>query len=220
MGTCCRTSADVGTRLSIPASRPSSLLGEGLDGTVFGVKPLLGQAAAIAEQHLAGALPRRWQHVRHVAAKARRLGVLAECDQEMLEAAAWLHDIGHSPGIAETGFHSLDGARWLLRQGFDSRLAGLVAHHSCASFEAKERGFGETLDSEFAREESATADALWYADMTTGPDGQEFTIEERLAEIRERYGPDHLVTRFWRKAEPVLVEAARRTQARISAQPM
>ncbi|MFG2049209.1 hypothetical protein ACGFIW_17495 [Micromonospora sp. NPDC048935] len=64
-----------------------------------------------------------------------------------------------------------------------------------------------------------SSDALWYADMTTGPDGQDFTVMERLAEIRERYGPDDLVTRFWKKAEPALIEAVRRTQAR-AAQPM
>lgn len=35
--------------------------------------------------------------------------------------------------------------------------------------------------------------------MTTGPDGQNLSVEDRLAEIRQRYGPDDLVTRFWRK---------------------
>jgi hypothetical protein len=119
----------------------------------------------------------------------------------------------------DTGFHSLDGARWLVRQGFDIRLAALVAHHSCATFEAAERGLGQALASEFPREESATSDALWYADMTTGPDGQDLTVDRRLAEIRERYGPDDLVTRFWRNAEPTPQAAVHRTQLRLSAQP-
>jgi HD superfamily phosphodiesterase len=149
-------------------------------------------AACIAESHLAAALPRRWRHVRAVAAKADRLGQLVGEDSQLLVAAAWLHDIGYAPDIADTGFHSLDGARWLLCQGFDLRLAGLVAHHSCASYEAAERGLGGALMAEFPLEEFATSDALWFADMTTGPDGQDLTVEERLAEIRERYGPDDL----------------------------
>jgi HD superfamily phosphodiesterase len=32
---------------------------------------------------------------------------------DLLEAAAWLHDIGYSPEIAVSGFHPLDGARYL-----------------------------------------------------------------------------------------------------------
>ena len=31
----------------------------------------------------------------------------------MLEAAAWLPDIGYAPGLAVTGLHALDGARYL-----------------------------------------------------------------------------------------------------------
>ncbi|WP_073839988.1 HD domain-containing protein [Micromonospora sp. CB01531] len=181
---------------------------------------LVQQAAATAEEHLREALPRRWRHVRAVGLKAQTLGVLPDVDADILAASAWLHDIGYSPRIADTGFHALDGARWLLREGFSRRLASLVAHHSCASYEADERGLGEVLAFEFPREESATSDALWYADMTTGPDGQDLTVEQRLAEIRERYGPNDLVTRFWEKAEVPLLEAIQRTESRLTAQPM
>ena len=31
--------------------------------------------------------------------------------------------------------------------------------------------------------------------MTTGPDGTDLDFEDRMAEVRERYGPDHYVTR-------------------------
>ena len=31
--------------------------------------------------------------------------------------------------------------------------------------------------------------------MTTGPDGSDLEFEDRMAEVRERYGPDHYVTR-------------------------
>ena len=30
-----------------------------------------------------------------------------------MTAAAWLHDIGYAPAVDDTGFHPLDGARYL-----------------------------------------------------------------------------------------------------------
>lgn len=83
-------------------------------------------------------------------------------------------------------------------------------------YEAEERGLADVLQAEFRQEQSPTADALWYVDMTTGPDGQDFDVRARLAEIRARYGPDHLVTPFWAKAEPALLDAVQRTEVRRS----
>jgi len=175
----------------------------------------------LAESYLAEALPRRWQHVQAVAAKAARLASsMPPSDAEVLIASAWLHDVGYAPEIVETGLHALDGARALLTDGVDRRVASLVAHHSCAVFEASERGLSGHLVREFKDERSAVTDALWYADMTTGPDGQDLAVADRLSEVRQRYGSDHLVTRFWARAEPTLLAAVQRAQDRISAQPM
>ncbi|MFC6022660.1 HD domain-containing protein [Plantactinospora solaniradicis] len=177
-------------------------------------------ARALAQQQLEVVLPRRWRHVQAVAAKAEQAaGAVSPLDRELLVAAAWLHDVGYSPELVDTGFHSLDGARWLRRQDVDERLSALVAHHSCAWLEAEERGLGQALGEEFEREESPVTDALCYADMTTGPDGQSFEVLERLAEIRSRYGSGHLVTRFITRAEPEIVAAVGRTEARLSAGP-
>jgi hypothetical protein len=86
-------------------------------------------------------LPRRWAHVQGVAARARGLAPVLGADAELLEAAAWLHDIGYAPGLAITGLHQLDGARYLRdAQHADAMLCRLVAHHSCAIIEAGERG--------------------------------------------------------------------------------
>ena len=165
------------------------------------------RAAQLAADKLASTLPRRWQHVQAVGTKAAWLGAVVDpADADLLVSAAWLHDIGYAPDIVDTGLHSLDGARWLVDNGWDRRLAGLVANHSCALYEAAERGLVEVLASEFPQERSAVADALWYADMTTGPDGEDLTPRERLDEIRNRYGPEDVVTRFWRRAEPELLE--------------
>jgi HD domain len=176
-------------------------------------------AKAIAGRHLAKPLPRRWHHVQAVGGKAERIGsvLLSGAEMDVLAAAAWLHDIGYAPVLAKTGFHPLDGARWLRRHRFDERVTALVAHHSCAHIEAAERGLAEDLAAEFPREKSAIADALWCADMTTGPDGEDVDVPARLGEIRMRYGPDHVVTRFILSAEPLLVAATRRTQERLNA---
>ncbi|WP_330465143.1 HD domain-containing protein [Micromonospora zamorensis] len=182
---------------------------------------LLMQAAELAERHLAGGLPRRWKHVQAVALKADRIAhVLDDADAQALVASAWLHDLGYAPSVADTGLHALDGARWLLANGWPRRIAALVAHHSCAQFEADERGLGNVLAEEFDQERSSTADALWFADMTTGPDGQDLDVLERLAEIHQRYGPDSVVVRFWARATPTLLEAVERTEATLAAQPM
>src|SRR5262245_37694101 len=124
-----------------------------------------------SEIELAESLPRRWRHVQAVAAKAERIAlVVPVAEPPVLVAAAWLHDVGYAPRIVATSFHALDGARWLRDHGWDARLASLVANHSCATYEADERGLGIDLRSEFPAETSALVDALWYADMTTGPD--------------------------------------------------
>ena len=184
----------------------------------------MAEARQVAEGWLAKALPRRWRHVQGVASAAdRTASTIPAGERSLVVAAAWLHDIGYAPEIDQTGFHPLDGARWLRRHGFDERLAAFVANHSCALWEASLRGLADELRAEFPHEESAAADALWYADLTTGPDGQAFTVAQRLAEIRTRYGPDHLVTRFWIDAEPEALAAAQRVERRlemIAAQPM
>jgi putative nucleotidyltransferase with HDIG domain len=184
------------------------------------VTELVNQARQIAGGWLARELPRRWVHVQAVAAKAERVApVLDAGDRDVLVASAWLHDVGYAATLAATGFHPLDGARFLRAEGFDSRVAALVAHHSCALVEADERSLYGDLAGEFPNEMSSTADALWYCDMTTGPDGEDCEVADRLTEIRSRYGPDHVVTRFVQRAQPEIVAAVRRTEERLAALP-
>ena len=82
-------------------------------------------------------LPRRWAHTQGVAAQALALEPILGNDADLLVAAAWLHDIGYAPDLVDTGFHPLDGARYLgiFPQATDL-LRRLVAHHSCAIIEA------------------------------------------------------------------------------------
>jgi HD superfamily phosphodiesterase len=87
------------------------------------VRDVVGTAAGVAAEKLSVVLPRRWVHVQAVAAKADSIA-RAVSDPEVLIVSAWLHDIGYAPDIADTGLHSLDGARWLVRNGWDRRIAG------------------------------------------------------------------------------------------------
>jgi HD superfamily phosphodiesterase len=140
--------------------------------------------------------------------------ILSASDADALAVAAILHDIGYAPSIAKTGFHPLDGARWLRDQQWDKRIVNLVANHSCACMEADERGLRAELE-EFPNEDTLVTDALLYCDMTTGPDGQDFDVEERLSEIESRYGPEHLVYRFISRAKPSLIGAVRKIEQEL-----
>src|SRR5690348_14115551 len=174
-------------------------------------------AQQLARAFLKEPLPRRWAHVQGVAARARGLAPVLGADADLLDAAAWLHDIGYTPDLAFTGMHALDGARYLRdAQYADAMLCRLVAHHSCAIIEAGERGLAEVLALEFEPAPDALSSALTYCDMTTSPDGDPVPAERRLAEIRDRYGPGHLVSRSIQRATPMILRAVEQTQARAA----
>jgi hypothetical protein len=153
-------------------------------------------AASRARELLSDALPDRWAHTQGVAAQARALRPILGEDTTTVEAAAWLHDIGYSPALIDTGLHPLDGARHLRDHDHGSPLVRtLVAHHSCAVIEAEKRGLRDTLLADFPLTHDAErlSPALLYADMTTGPTGDRVTVDDRLAEILRRYPPKHVV---------------------------
>jgi hypothetical protein len=125
-----------------------------------------------------------------------------------LVVAGHLHDVGY--GHAVSGFHPLDGAELLEARGFSSLVCHLVAHHSASPIEAQFRGIDLDTYRRYTVEDAeiqAAERVMTWADMTTGPDGSTVTLEERIAEATERYGPDHVVTAALREAEPVLREA-------------
>jgi HD superfamily phosphodiesterase len=135
-------------------------------------------------------------------------------ERPTLIAAAYVHDIGYAPELEDTGFHSLDGARWLRSCG-QERLACLVAHHSGARFEAEARGLGEALDA-FAEENSVVADLLTYCDLTTDADGRSVTFSARLAAIHRRYARDSEVSRSMRAAAEPLAAVMHRAEREIA----
>nr|WP_032767618.1 HD domain-containing protein [Streptomyces griseus] len=174
-------------------------------------------AYPLAEKLLAEPLPRRWAHCQGVAERARTLASILGGDAELLEAAAVLHDIGYAPELAKTGFHPLDGARYLRDVAHaDERIVRLVAHHSCAWMEAEARGMRDELEAEFPREHPDLADALCYCDMNTTPDGTSTNPVDRVDEIAGRYGPDSLIGTFIRRAEPEILACTARVVLRLA----
>jgi hypothetical protein len=195
------------TSVNVPPQLPS--LGR--------MNTLASRAEQLARDLLQEPLPRRWAHSQGVAARASGLVPVLGADAELLEAAAWLHDIGYAPGLALTGLHQLDGARYLRdAQHADALLCRLVAHHSCAIIEAGERGLADVLNSEFEPAPYALSSVLTCCDMTTSPDGELVPVEQRLAEIHDRYGPGHLVSRSIQRATPMILGAVQQVQDRVA----
>ena len=52
--------------------------------------------------------------------------------------------------------------------------------------------------------------------MTTSPDGDHVHVNHRLAEIHDRYGSGHLVSRSIRRATPLILEAVGHVRARTA----
>jgi hypothetical protein len=175
-------------------------------------------ASRLAQAELSGPLPRRWVHSQAVAARASALACVVGQDFGLLHAAAVLHDVDYAPRLATTGFHPLDGARFLRDEhGAVEQLCRLVANHSFALMEAEERGLRDVLEAEFSLpEDPLLVDALVYCDMTTTPDGEPTTARDRVAEILSRYGADSIVGRFIRRAAPEIFAAAERVEAAVA----
>ena len=61
--------------------------------------------------------------------------------------------------------------------------------------------------------ERELVEALTFCDMTTSPDGEHVQVHNRLAEIHDRYGSGHLVSRSIRRATPLILEAVSHVHA-------
>lgn len=176
-------------------------------------------ARATAQELLSSPLPRRWAHTQGVArAAADLVGAIIAAPAATLVATAWLHDIGYAPAVATTGFHPLDGARYLQRQGFPAEVVSLVAFHTGAQSEANQRGLASEL-AEFPVPDAVLLDAVTCADMTTSPAGTPIAAHARLAEIFDRYRPGSPVSDAVHASAPDLLAAVRRCRQRMTCPP-
>ncbi|WP_009480184.1 HD domain-containing protein [Rhodococcus sp. JVH1] len=180
--------------------------------------PLVPRARALTLRVLARDRMRA-DHCAGVAARALALApTVPAADRDTLVAAAWLHDIGYAAELRETGFHPLDGARYLQAHGWPGRVCDLVAHHSGARFVAAVTGMGDEL-SQFTFVEDAVSDALTVADQTTGPHGEALSLDQRLREKIDRHGPDSPTVRAHPQRDPYLRAAADRVERRLPPDP-
>lgn len=171
------------------------------------------RARELAERLLAGSRPRRWRHVQAVAREAERLCTATGVDPWAVVQAGWLHDIGYSPSVAATGFHPLDGARYVRALGWDERVCRLVAHHTDARHHAATKHLADMLGVEFPGLDGLEQDVLWAADATCGPSGERLSLGERIAEVGRRYGRDHAVTANMNASRAALAAAIDRVAA-------
>ncbi|WP_432487541.1 HD domain-containing protein [Kineococcus sp. SYSU DK018] len=178
---------------------------------------LVAAAARLAREFLQDLHP-RWEHTRAVAARAAAgAGAVAPDDRALLVAAAWLHDVGYAPALRVCGFHPLDGGDHLRRQGWPPLLAALVAHHSGARFVARVRDLSAALavHDDPRAVQGPLADALTWADQTVSATGEVVDVEERLADVLRRHGPDSPNARCHHLRGPYVREAVRRTEERL-----
>lgn len=172
-----------------------------------------GDSKRLAHE-LLGELPDRWAHVRAVAERSATLSGDRPLQMEVLVSASWLHDIGYSSALVDTGMHAIDGAMFLDREGAPVELVGLVAFHTGAEYEADERGLMDKL-LQFDRPNQEWLDLLILADLMSGPNGERMSVTQRLDEIPTRYEPQHPVHRAILRSRPYLEECAARALARL-----
>jgi putative nucleotidyltransferase with HDIG domain len=180
-------------------------------------RDLVGEARALAEDLLAP-VGSRWHHTQGVAARAASAAAAVTApDRPVLVAATYLHDIGYAEPLQRSGFHPLDGALFLQEQGWPALVVGLVAHHSGARFVAEVRGLSAELkpfdDERFVC--GPLADAVTFADQTSGPDGGVVDVETRMADMLRRHGPHSPNARCHGLRAPVLRAAVAATERRL-----
>lgn len=166
-------------------------------------------AAALAACLLQG-LDARLKHSAAVATQMSRVADLVEPDwRSPAKDAAWLHDVGYSPTVALTGFHALDGARWLRDHGWPDRTCRLIAWHTESFEEARLHCLDGVLLAEFAAPPRRAAAAIAWADLTSSPRGERWAAERRVAEILNRYPPGSIVHEVTHASLPALRAAVR-----------
>lgn len=160
--------------------------------------------------------PKRLRHSAAVADRAQAYAAtVARSEAHSLIAAAWLHDIGYSVRLRDTGFHPLDGALYLRREGWPEPVCTLVAHHSGSRFVARVLGLDDRLGA-FKFVEDPLSDALTVADNTAGPDGAIVTVDERLRDKQTRHGPESPNARANPERDDYIRAAAQRVAHRLA----
>jgi hypothetical protein len=177
-----------------------------------------GDAAALAAR-LLQSLGSRLDHSAGVARQIdRAVGAVEPEWRSALKDAAWLHDVGYNPELARTGFHPLDGARWLRDRHWPALACRLVAWHTESLEEARLYGLDKELAAEFVPPPPLASAALAWADLTSSPTGERWDAERRLADILDRYPPGSIVHEATRASLPALRAAVRKIEDLLGVQ--
>jgi putative nucleotidyltransferase with HDIG domain len=121
--------------------------------------------------------------------KASELGL----DPHIAQCIGLLHDIGYTNRIKTTGFHALDGYNHLLT--IDKTTAERIALHTSTPEEAELRNIPIPKI-----KQDIYAILLSYADARVMGNGKIVSFEERLEDIINRYGENHIVSIANKKA--------------------
>lgn len=163
-----------------------------------------------------GKVGSRLAHSTAVAAQAELIADLVDDPwASALVDAAWLHDMGYAPALVSTGFHPLDGARWLQAGHWPDPVCRLVAWHTRAGKEAELRGLLPQLQGEFEPPGAMAQAALAWADLTSSPTGERCTAEERISEILVRYPAGSAVHQATTVNRSELLDAVRQIDSRL-----
>jgi hypothetical protein len=179
--------------------------------------PVDASTAALLADQLLARVGTRFEHSARVARQAHQAQRLLDpLWSSAIVDAAWLHDIGYSDQVAATGFHPLDGARWLKGHGWPDEVCRLIAWHTAAPIEGALRGFDNALADEFEPPPPLAAAALAWADLTSSATGEPLSVADRLADILQRYPADSVVHRAMVEATPMLLASAQDIEARLA----
>jgi putative nucleotidyltransferase with HDIG domain len=106
-----------------------------------------------------------------------------------LKLAALYHDIGYSAQYRVTGFHPVDGAMAARKHGLSEEIAQAILYHGGSWKEAQllRPDLKEYYADQCQMMATPLSRAMTYCDLHTGPNGEAFSVEERLADIRQRH---------------------------------
>jgi putative nucleotidyltransferase with HDIG domain len=121
--------------------------------------------------------------------KASEIGL----DPHIAQCIGLLHDIGYTYRIKTTGFHALDGYNHLLN--IDKKTAERIALHTSTPEEAELRNIAIPKI-----KQDIYAVLLSYADARVMVNGKVVSFDERLEDIINRYGEEHIVSIANKKA--------------------
>lgn len=141
---------------------------------------LLRYARDCARTHLEEASPAVFARSARAANQAEfAVRSLERPRAELTIAAAWLHAIGQSPSVRTTGFAPVDGAVYLLAEGWPTPVVNLVAHQGQARLIAPAYDATERL-ALFERIQGWPSDILDYAITMSLPDSPDADPEACL----------------------------------------